>query len=334
MPELGHTALTAAWQQWDANWYARIVAHGYHFLADAVPGHHAVYLQTAFYPGYPVIARVVFALFHPLGIGVAGAMLLTNQTLVVGMALLTYRMAVTLTNSTAIGVRTVRYLLLYPFAYFLLAPYSETAFLTFVAGFVWALTTRRYTLAGIFGAAASCTRLVGLILPLILIVGYLDHHGWKLRSLKPRIFVAAMISCGGAAAYALYQWFAFGNPLYSQAASRLGWERGLSVIITHFISTSFTHPYLTAGSLDGLAVETFVTLPLLAVFVTLAVLVWRQFGVAIGLMCALFIVVPSAVPGFRLLATCFRCFRASSCSRAGVAIRRSTSPTGPLAVRC
>lgn len=290
--ELGRGALTAAWQQWDANWYERIVAYGYHAMPDAIPGHAAIYLQTAFYPGYPLVARGVFDLIHPIGVGITGAMLLTNQALVFLMALLFYAMTVALTNSSEIGVRAVRYLLLFPLAYFLLAPYSETAFLTFVAGFVWALTTRRYVTAGLWGAAASATRLIGIVLPLILVVGYLEQHDWKLRSLKPRIVVSFVMPFAGAGAYSLYQWFQFGHPFYSQTASYFGWARSLTLNLWHEMSESFVHPPLSAGSIHGVAVETFVTLPLLVGFAVLTAAVWRRFGVALGLMCALFIVVP------------------------------------------
>ena len=293
-PELGHTAFTVAWQQWDANWYARIVADGYHALAEPVTGHGHVYLQTAFYPGYPVIARAVFDVFHPLGISISGAMLLTNQTLVLLLGYLVYRMALELTNSADVAVRTVRYLLLFPFAYFLLAPYSETAFLTFVAGFTWALTTRRYAVAACFAAAASGTRLVGILLAVVLVVGYLEHHRWDLRSMRPSIVGAAALSCGGAAGYAIYQWLAFGNPLYSQKASFLGWERGFSLNFSHFVYESFTHPYLSAGTLGGLSVETYAVLPLIAGFALLTYFAWRRFGAAVGLICALLMLVPLA----------------------------------------
>jgi hypothetical protein len=291
-PELGRGALTATWQQWDANWYERIVAYGYDAIPDAIPGHAAIYLQTAFYPGFPLIARAVFDLIHPIGVGITGAMLLTNQALVFIMAFLFYSMTVALTNSSEVGVRAVRYLLLFPFAYFLLAPYSETAFLTFVAGFIWAFTTRRYMAAGLWGAAASATRLIGVVLPLILVISYLEQHDWDLRSLRPRIVVSCVIPFAGTGAYALYQWVQFGSPLYSQTASYYGWARSFTLDLWHEMSQSFTHPYLSAGSIHGVAVETFVTLPLLAGFAALTTAVWRRFGVALGLMCVLFIMIP------------------------------------------
>jgi hypothetical protein len=286
-PHPGRSALTAAWQQWDGNWFERIVAGGYHYFPDQIPGHGAYYLQAAFYPGFPVIARGVYEVAHPFGIGVTGAMLITNQVLVFALALLLYRLAVALTDDRAVGVRAVQYLLLFPFAYFLLAPYSETVFMTALAGFCWGLVTRRYGVAALFGALASATRLVGIVLPVIVIVAYLEHNDWQLRSIRPRIIVYALTPLAGAAAYALYQWAEFGDPLYSQHASKLGWARAFTLNIWRVVRESFEHQPLSAGYIHGVPLEAFVIWPLLIAFVALSVIAWRRFGAALGLLCLL-----------------------------------------------
>lgn len=304
--------------QWDAGWYERIVAYGYHVLPSAAPGHPVVYLQAAFYPGYPLIARGVFDVVHLFGVGVAGAMILTNQALVFVMAFLAYSMVMALTSRTDIAVRTVHYPLLYPFAYFLLAPYSETAFLTFVAGFVWALTARRYVTAGLLAAVAGATRPVGFVLPLVLALDYLEQHDWNIRTIKPRIVFSVVLACVGAGAFALYQWAQFGDPFYSQTASRVGWASSFTLNIWHVLNESFTHSYLSAGSIQGIPVETFINLPLVAAFAVLTVLVWRRFGVALGLMCASFIIVPCSVARrSRGIDLCCLCSRALLCWQRG-----------------
>lgn len=291
-PELGLSALTSAWKQWDANWYERIVTSGYHAMPDAVWGHSPIYLQTAFYPGYPLVARGVFDVLHPVGVGIAGAMLVTNQALIFPMAFLVYSLAVSLTHRTDVAVRTVHYLLLFPFAYFLLAPYSETTFLTFVAGFAWALTTRRYALAGLFGALAGATRVVGFVLPLILIIGYLEHHEWNMRAITPRIVFSVIGACVGTCAFVVYQWLQFGSPLYDQMASHYGWAHSITLNLWRVLTESVNHPLLSAGSVRGIPVETFISFPLVVGFGILATVVWRKFGVALGLMCWTFMIVP------------------------------------------
>jgi hypothetical protein len=286
-PHPGRSSLTAAWQQWDANWYLRIIQAGYHGFPTPVPGHGLVFLQAAFYPGFPLVAGGVYHALHPLGLSVTWAMLLTNQVLVFAMALLLYRLAVALTDSATEGVRTVHYLLLFPFAYFMLAPYSETLFLTCLAGFCWALVTRRYGVAALFGAAASGTRLVGVILPVIFIVGYLEQHDWQWRAIKLRTIVYALVPLAGAAAYAIYQWIIFGDPTYSQHASQLGWARSFTLNVWRVIRDSFHHQPLSAGYFHGVPFEAFVIWPLAIGFVVLSVTVWRKFSPALGLMCVL-----------------------------------------------
>jgi hypothetical protein len=198
-----------------------------------------------------------------------------------------------LTNDPQTGVGTVRkYLLLFPFAYFLLAPFPEALFLTAVAGFSWALMTRRYILAGLFAGLASRTRMVRVVLPLVLLVGYLEQHAWRLRSLRPRVLVAALLGFSGAVAYGVYQWIVFGDALYNQGASKL-WLREFNATFWQGFSAMFVHgDKPTAGYLLGTPLEVFEILPLLAAFLVLTVLVWRRFGAALGLMCALLIIVP------------------------------------------
>jgi hypothetical protein len=99
-------------------------------------------------------------------------------------------------------------------------------------------------------------------------------------------------ACAGAGAFALYQWLQFGNPFYSQTASHLGWGHSFTLNLWRVLKESFTHPLLSAGSIKGISFEAFINLPLTAAFVVLTVAVWRRFGVALGLMCALFITVP------------------------------------------
>src|SRR5437763_11515571 len=114
------SSLTSAWQHWDAGWFHQITAHGYHYAATTpgkhkcLPHHPCLYLQSAFYPGYPLLARFLYELTHPFGLSVTGAMLLTNQLLVFVLAWLLCSFATTLTTDPLVGLQTVRYLLLFP----------------------------------------------------------------------------------------------------------------------------------------------------------------------------------------------------------------------------
>jgi hypothetical protein len=290
-PHPARAAITSAWQQWDGNWYARIVGDGYR-AHHQPPEPQGVYLRPAFYPGFPLLARGVYEVLHPVGLGVTGAMLLTNQLLVFALAILAFLLATSLTGSSRLGVRTVQCLLLFPFAYFLLAPFSEAAFLTFIAGFAWALQTRRYRTAAVLGAAASATRALAVVLPLILAIGYLEQHDWNWRSLRPRVILCCLTPLAGVVGYALYQWREFGSPTYSEHVEKIAWARSFTLSFWHAISQSFSDPPLSAGRLSGLPVEVFYVMPLLVAFGWLTWLAWRRFGPAMGSMCLLLMILP------------------------------------------
>ncbi len=289
---LPHTAstFTTAWDQWDAGWYGAIAAYGYKGPRDAQKG--GAYLEGGFYPGYPLLARGVYEVVQVAGVSLVGAMLITNQLLVFAVAILLYLLARELTGSTETAVRTVQCLLVFPFAYFLLAPYSESLFLTGIAGFAWALKTRRYGLAAAFGAVASATRVTGVILPAIMAVGYLEQHEWRWRSITPRIALWIVTPIAGAAAFAIYEWSVFGSPTYYEHIQNIGFGHVYSLNLVHTITSAFGAQYLTAGQLLGVPLEVFVNLPLLVAFAFLSWIVWRRFGAALGLMCGLLILAP------------------------------------------
>jgi hypothetical protein len=284
-------SLTASWQQWDGNWFTWIVEHGYR-AAHHAPEPSGLYLRPAFYPGYPLLARGVYELLHPLGMGVTAALLLTNQLLVFPMAILLFLLARELTGSSERGVRTVQYLLVFPFAYFLLAPYSETLFLLCVAGFAWALITRRYGLAAAFGAVGTATRPAGLVLPVVLAIALLEQHRWRWRSLKLRDVGLTLGSLSGAVVYAIYQWIEFGQPTYAQHVEWIFWGRKFTVAVWNVIAKSFGHPPLSAGRVLGQPVEVFIVLPLLVAFLLLSRGVWTRYGAPMGALCALLVLVP------------------------------------------
>jgi Gpi18-like mannosyltransferase len=277
-PYHGTGTLSAAWMQWDANWFRSIVTSGYNSR-----------LSPAFDPGYPLLSRGVYEVLHPFGLGITGAMLLTNQLLVFALGGLVYLLATALTDSTEVGLRTVQCLLLFPFAYFFLAPYSECLCIACIAGFAWALKTRRYAVAAVFAAVAGATRPEGVLLAVVLVVGYFEQHQWKLRSLSLRLVAWAVVSLSGAGAYAIYLWVKFGSPTYSAHAEKIGWAVWFNLNPWPEIKQQFTTPYEYAGRVLGLPVEVFIVFPLLFAFAYLSWRVWKAYGPAMGLMCVLFI---------------------------------------------
>ena len=156
MPELLRDGpafpLAGIWERWDACWYMKIATFGYE------PGERSV----AFFPLFPAAVRavgIVTALPYP----VAG-LLVSGAAYVAAMAGLLRLVAAT--HGLRIARWTMRYLSLFPAAFFLFASFSEALFL---ASSIWCLVfarDRRWGPAMVLATFAGLTRAQGLLLVL------------------------------------------------------------------------------------------------------------------------------------------------------------------------
>lgn len=153
--ESWHTVFTA-WERHDALWFLRIAAFGYE-REDA---------SAAFFPLYPLASRGVANLLGDNWL--LGAYVVSNVALVVGLTVL-YRLTA-LEFSDATARRAVLYLAIFPTAFFLYAPYTESLFLALSVGCLYAARRSSWLLAGYLGAMASLTRSTGLLLMLPLAI--------------------------------------------------------------------------------------------------------------------------------------------------------------------
>ena len=158
------------WHHWDTDLFRKVAEHGY--FSPAYPDR-----AEAFFPGMPTAMRLVHV-FVPDWIA-AGMVVAALAGAVAVVAL--HRLGSE--DSDEVGRRAVLYLVLFPYAVFLFAGYSEALFLAF-ATTAW-LAARRgdWWLAGILGAGASFTRVTGIALGVGLGVLYLTQRwpagGWR-----------------------------------------------------------------------------------------------------------------------------------------------------------
>lgn len=144
--------LLGVWERWDACWYIKIASFGYQ------PGENA----TAFFPLFPGVTRVVGVLLG--GSFTLAAMVVSGVAYVVAMSGLFRLVRWELGRRTAL--RTVLYLSVFPSAFFLFAPFTESLFL---AAAVWAILgarQRQWIVAGAAALAAALTRTHGILLVL------------------------------------------------------------------------------------------------------------------------------------------------------------------------
>lgn len=144
------------WDKLDANWFLYIAQAGYSNHNDT----------AAFFPGYPMLVRLVRDLCF--GNLLLAAYLVTNVALLASLILL-YRLTELEYDQAAAG-RAVLYLAIFPTAVFLFGLYSESVFLLPTVGAFYLARRGHWWWAGVVGIGATLTRSVGVVIALALAV--------------------------------------------------------------------------------------------------------------------------------------------------------------------
>ena len=176
-----HLLFTALERQ-DAIWFLRIASRGY----APTDG------SAAFFPLYPLVSKVLSFLTggHPL----LGATLVSNAALL-GAMLVLYAL-VTLEYSEAHARTAVTYLAVFPTAFFLVAPYSESLFLLFAVSAFWFARRDRWALAALVALLAALTRSIGVVLAPALVIEAIHQARERGVPLWPRALAACSAGLG------------------------------------------------------------------------------------------------------------------------------------------
>lgn len=209
-----------SWQHWDANWFLNIAEHGY-FSPES----------TAFFPMFPMLIR--FGMLLGLQPTVAGLLAGNLGTL---LAFIGVSLFASFEGGELDGQRTLRLLVAYPVAFYLVTIYGDGLFIGLAA------LTLYFARRGQWGAVALCGLLAGLTRPtsiaLVLPVlwefgrqhGWWQRMGWRDRwaqVAQPRMLVKGVLATGGVLAgvglFAIYCWRRFGDPLSFSHAQK-AWD--------------------------------------------------------------------------------------------------------------
>lgn len=199
------------WDSWDATILRSIAQFGY----DGYPEHYADEDVAAFFPGFPLVLRVV----HLLVPSWTAAGLVVS--LVAGVVACVYLGRLASEDGVESGWAVVG-LVLSPYAVFLAAGYSEALFLAVALPGWWAARHGRWAAASLLVAAACTVRVSGLFLALALVVQ------WAVTSRAPRALpwlVAPFLALAGYAAY--LRWLS-GDWLRWVHAQEHGWNRSFA----------------------------------------------------------------------------------------------------------
>jgi hypothetical protein len=202
-----HLLFTATERQ-DALWFLRIATHGYR-TGDT---------SAAFFPLYPGAIKGVSLLTfgHPLL-----AALLVSNACFLGALILLYDLTAREFSKDVAG-RSIVLLALFPTAFFLMAPYSESLFLLLALASFRSARMHRWGWAAVFALLATLTRSVGIVLAPALLVEAIQQWRAGGRPLPRAVAASAAPAVGLGLVFA--GWWRWGGdalaPLHVQSAWR------------------------------------------------------------------------------------------------------------------
>lgn len=199
--------LVSPFGAWDGESYRSIAEHGYPSgpldTTPGAPGH-----LWAFLPGYPMLLR--FAMFFIPDSTTAG-MVVSAVCELIALVFLAKLVLHERHGDTDAARWSAWLLVLYPYAVFLTAVYTESPFLAATAASLYFMRRGDYVRAGLLGALASCFRITGIVLVAAILVDYGLRRGERIRAdvaaallplVPPLLFVAyAYAQTGDALAY-------------------------------------------------------------------------------------------------------------------------------------
>jgi hypothetical protein len=216
--------------QHDSYWFMNIVDRGYQTIVPPIDHKVMEVSNVAFFPAYPAIA----ALFrYGLKLASSTALLITAQLAAWGFWSYFFLFCKRWNILPALQVCAALLIAAHPAAFFLVAGYSESLFLTALLGFIYWSTAKGPSAkvwAVVHGIVMSATRIVGILCAAFPLVRSIFTVRWS-RSFKPRAWlrkltpaaVMTLVAAGGAVAFFIYcqlRWGHWDIYMLTQAA---GW---------------------------------------------------------------------------------------------------------------
>lgn len=203
-------------------------ADAYHYLCIAEDwylseGSIDRVVQLVFLPGYPIAVRIVYTVVRNF---ILSGMLVSILSFC-GALCVFYRLLL-LDYNEETSLRAVILLCLMPGAFFFVTPMSESLFLLLSVSCLYAARKQKWLLAGLFGALASFTRSLGLLLFAPLFMEMLtellhgEKKGW--RGLAALVMIPL-----GFGAYCLINYLVAGDPFQFMIYQREHWFQELGL---------------------------------------------------------------------------------------------------------
>jgi hypothetical protein len=228
------------WDQWDFGYYREIAEIGYGAYG-AGDG------SLAFYPLFPWLMRLVTYITRSYLI--AGLLISCIASVIAAIAL---RRLVQLDYAGSVAMRSVWFFLIFPTAYFLHVPYSESLFIALALTCLMTARTERWWIAGLLGALCWMTRGVGVVLVPALAAEaaqqYYARRRWDWR------WVWIAIVPAGFAVYLLINWHITGSAFAFLQTRRVSFHQSFALPFVGIRQAIKAH-YLGANEAEMVGVQ-------------------------------------------------------------------------------
>jgi Gpi18-like mannosyltransferase len=244
---------------------------GFHYLNIARQGYFQ--FEQAFFPFYPFLIRWFAKLFKNF---LFSGLLISHLSLF--LALILFYKLVRLDFEEKIANCSLVYLLLFPTSFFFGSVYSESLFLVLILGSFYFARKKNWLLAGVLGAFASATRVVGIFLFPALLVEWWEQYKSQNLNLKSQIFnlFSVLLIPLGLGFYMRYLAVHWGDPLlFAHVQEHFGAQRTSGkVILLYQVFWRYFKMILTTR-MDPLYFA--VWLEFLTAILFFALLIWAYF---------------------------------------------------------
>lgn len=272
---------------------------GVHYLTIIEKGYRGTGVIQAFFPLYPLVVKVITPIVsNPI---LAGISLSTGALLA---ALIWLDKLIRLDEPKTIAKKTIFLILLSPTAFFFTSLYTESLFLLLTILCFYSARTRRWLLAGVLGACASASRLVGIFLvPALLVELWLQQKKkFSLRANLQKI-IGSLLPALGTGAYMWYLKRVFNDPfLFLNVQPQFGVEREVDrLILLYQVFWRYTKMVVTVTKNSWLFYNVLLELIIAMVFLALLLSAFKKTRQSYAVFAILAFVAPTLTGTFTSL---------------------------------
>jgi hypothetical protein len=223
----------SVWDNWDAKNYAHIAAYGYSARPDD-------FYRIAFLPGYPAIIGLLGILAKDLTLA---GLFVSNFAFVAAIFLFYKLIRLDFPKDTA--KRAAILFCVFPTAYFLHAPYTESVFILFSIASFYKARLGEWKWAGLLGMIAAATRINGVLLLVGLAAEYFAQRKWDLKQLDWNAAFLLLVPLG-LLPYLAVNSAVFGDPLAFLSIQSTHFHKAISIpydgLVTSWLNIINTFP--------------------------------------------------------------------------------------------